>query len=144
MNMTSQVKCREEPHHIMVVDDESHVGLYIEVLLASRGFDVTRCVDSKDALSRFAAQPWLFDLVVTDQNMPKMCGSELAKKLLAIRTNMPIILCTGSGYKDIEQITKDIGISAYLPKPLKASELLAQINQSLKANRHQHNSLIGN
>lgn len=143
MKTANQLDRKQKSHHIMVVDDESHVGLFIEALLTSRGFKVTRCTDSKEALSRFAINPGSFDLVVTDQNMPKMCGTELAKKLLALRCNLPIILCSGSSYEDIEQLIGEIGISAYLSKPLQVNELLRQIDKLIKGDRY-HYSYVTN
>lgn len=131
MNKMSQIKYSDARQHIMVVDDEFHVGLFVEVLLSNKGYEVTRYINSKEALSSFAEQPWLFDLIITDQNMPNMSGTELAKNLLTIRPDIPIILCTGFGSEDIEEFTKGIGISAYVSKPLETNELLRQIDDNL-------------
>lgn len=57
MNKTNQAKHNEERQHIMVVDDEFHVGLFVEVLLSSRGYEVTRYIDSHEALTQFTEQP---------------------------------------------------------------------------------------
>ena len=110
--------------NILVVDDEDHVGLFIEVLLNSRGYNITRFSNAQHALEHFETDSQSFDLVITDQNMPIMSGSELSKSLLGVRPDIPIILCTGHSYEHIADMTKDIAIHAYLPKPLRANELL--------------------
>ncbi len=65
---------------------------------------------SEDALQAFSNQPDKFDLIITDQTMPKMTGVELSKHLIRIRPDIPIVLCTG--YSDLvdENIAKAIGI----------------------------------
>lgn len=131
MNKTSPIMYSNAPQHIMIVDDEFHVGLFVEVLLSSRGYEVTRYIDSQEALGRFTVQPWLFDLIITDHNMPKMSGAELAKNMLAIRPDVPVILCTGFDYEDIKENTKDIAIRSYVSKPFQTNELLKQIGDHL-------------
>lgn len=117
--------------HIMVVDDEFHVGLFIEVLLSGKGYTVSHFVDSREALTRFTAQPWLFDLVITDQNMPNMSGIELSKSILTIRPDLPVILCSGFDSEDIKAETTDIAIRSYLSKPFQINELLKNIEENL-------------
>ena len=55
-------------------------------------------MSSREALALFKEDPSRFDLVITDQTMPEMTGVELAKEILAIRADMPIIMCTGFSY----------------------------------------------
>lgn len=131
MKEHGQYKVRRTQHHILVVDDESHFGLFVEALLASRGYRVSLSCDSMDALSRFTSHPWMFDLVLTDQNMPKMGGIELAKNLRLIRPEVPIILCSGLGTEDMQALLKDMTI-ACLSKPLRAIDLLNLIEDKLK------------
>ena len=59
------------------------------------GYDVTVSTDSRDALSFFRSKPEEFDLVITDMTMPNMTGVELARELIKIRQEIPVILCTG-------------------------------------------------
>ena len=131
MKPIGQHTARKMQHHILVVEDEPHVGLFVEVLLASRGYKVSLCVDSVDALSRFAARPWQFDLVLTDQNMPQMCGVELAKAMRAIRADIPIILCSGLGLEDLRASMTDNEVSSCISKPLQTAELLKVIADKL-------------
>ena len=72
-----------------------------------------------------------YDIVVTDLSMPKMSGIELAQEILKVRPDVPIILCTGYGaYSQVEK-AKDIGIKAFLQKPLEIVELVKEIRKLL-------------
>ena len=139
MKMTTNKKTQYKPDawHIMVVDDEHHVGLFIEIFLTSRGYRVTRYINGMDALQQFGNNPGDFNMIITDQNMPNICGSDLAKALLAIRPEVPIILCTGFGHDEIADTTSDVGIAAYLPKPLEPGVLLRYVEQFMyEADNH--------
>lgn len=93
--LNEKMASQGEAQHVLVVDDEEHVGLFIEVVLSSQGYEVTRYIDSKKALSHFVDNPQAFDFVITDQNMPKMSGTELVKNILRIQPDLTIILCVG-------------------------------------------------
>ena len=64
-------------------------------MLERIGYKVTVRKSSLEALQKFQNQPDQFDLVITDQTMPEMTGSDLAKRMMQIRPDIPIILCTG-------------------------------------------------
>lgn len=124
-------------HHIMVIDDESHIGLYFDVFLSSRGYIVTHHVDSQKALWEFRKHPWKFDLVLTDQNMPGISGCELAKRLLTIRGDIPIFLCSGNISDDLKQSTSQVGIAEYIGKPVNPQQLLRQMEKHLNCTQLQ-------
>jgi YesN/AraC family two-component response regulator len=71
-----------------------------------------------EALELFNAKPDRFDLVITDMTMPNMTGDQLAKKMMKIRPDIPIILCTGFSERITETRAKRIGIRSYLMKPV--------------------------
>jgi len=80
---------------ILFVDDES---LFIEMgrdILSGLGYQVTCIQSSTEALDRFSQIPDQYDLVITDQTMPKMTGLELIEKLKSLRPEIPVIICTG-------------------------------------------------
>ena len=81
--------------HILFVDDEEALVEMGEDILAELGYEVTSRTSAREALALFRLDPSRFDLVITDQTMPEMTGVELAKEILAIRADMPIIMCTG-------------------------------------------------
>ena len=67
--------------------------------------------------------PSRFDLVITDQTMPEMTGVELAKEILSLRANMPIIMCTGFSYVVDADKARAAGIKAFAMKPLTKREI---------------------
>jgi PAS domain S-box-containing protein len=103
---------------ILLVDDEKMVGNIEREMLMSLGYDVQIFGDPLEALEHFAAQPELFDLIITDMTMPKMTGDKLAREIMAIRPGMPVILCTGFSDLINEQSSKSLGIRKYVTKPI--------------------------
>ena len=78
--------------HVLLVDDEDAIAELSRRQLVSGGFRVTCCSSSLRALEEFRARPGAFALVITDNNMPKMSGLQLAQEILALRPAMPILL----------------------------------------------------
>ena len=72
-----------------------------------------------------------FDLVITDQTMPEMTGPELAKKILSIRSDMPIVLSTGFSHQVDAETAKQAGIKAFVMKPLVKREIAKTIRDVL-------------
>lgn len=103
---------------ILLVDDEDILLSIGKQMLEHLGYRVTSMRSSIEALECFQKQPQEFDLVITDQTMPKLTGSDLAASLLNIRRDIPIILCSGYAAPIDEERMKDIGIKALVQKPL--------------------------
>ena len=91
---------------------------------------ITR-TSSLEAYDLFRHDPGSFDLVITDMTMPNMTGEKLAGKILAIRPEIPVILCTGYSEQITEQRAKDIGIQAFVMKPLIMRDLAGTIREVL-------------
>jgi len=110
--------------HIMVVDDENSVATYMGELFKGAGFKASVFCDSPEALEQFTNAPNHYDLIVTDQTMPVFTGDVLAEKMLQIRPDLPIIIC--SGHNDIfnKKTAEDINVRAFLKKPIDSAELL--------------------
>ncbi len=117
--------------HILFVDDEAQVVDMGRQMLERLGYHVTARTSSVEALEAFRAQPEDFDLVITDQTMPNMTGTQLAKKLLAIMPGIPIILCTGFSEVVSENTAKAMGIREYVMKPVIQSEITKTIRKVL-------------
>lgn len=109
--------------NVLCVDDEQIIVEMIHEMLELVGFNVTAMDDSIQAFVAFNNDPRHFDVVITDQTMPGLTGSELAKKILAIRPDVPIILTTGFSEIVSAELARAIGIRAYLMKPLDLSRL---------------------
>ena len=119
--------------HVLLVDDMPANILLGKTILNRIGCRVTSFTSSLEAFDKFRAAPEEFDLVITDQTMPRMTGNELAMKVLAIRADMPIIMITG--YSDImdEESAKAIGIKEFIMKPITPSVLAKAISKVLPA-----------
>ncbi len=118
--------------HILFVDDEEALVDIAKQILTQLGYHVDTKTSSIEALEAFRAQPDMFDLVITDMTMPVMTGDKLAKKLLEIRGNIPIILCTGFNEKISSKKAKAMGIREFAMKPLLARDLAKTIHKVLE------------
>lgn len=118
--------------HILVVDDEPNIAKMNRLMLESLGYRVETRVSSIEALELFKADPARFNLVITDITMPNMTGEELAKELLSIRADIPVIICTGFSNDMDEKKARDMGCRAFLHKPI-LKQTLAQIIRSVMA-----------
>lgn len=120
---------------IMIVDDEDALVELNQQRLTRLGYDVVTTTSSMDALHVFQERPDEFDLVITDQTMPNLTGTDLATELLKVRSDIPIILCTGRSNAVSPDSTKRAGIKAVLMKPLGKRELAEAVRRALDANR---------
>ena len=93
---------------------------------------VTTRTSSVEELNTFQNQPNDFDLVITDQTMPGMTGQDLARRMLQIRPNLPIILCTGYSSLISEEKIKSLGIKGFAMKPLAKKDIAVLIRKILE------------
>ncbi|MBW1937997.1 MAG: PAS domain S-box protein [Deltaproteobacteria bacterium] len=114
---------------ILFVDDEPALAELGKQMLERFGYEVTATASSIDALEMFRSQPDRFDLVMTDMVMPKIRGDRLAKKLVEIRPDIPIIICTGRSEQMSEEKTKRIGIKALVMKPYVMKDLASIVRK---------------
>ena len=84
-----------------------------------------------EALEAFRNDPDKYDLVITDQTMPRMSGTGLAEKIFAIRPGIPVILCTGYGDEATVNKAASLGIHNIVHKPYVLSELADAIRFAL-------------
>lgn len=80
---------------VLLVDDEPALQALGEELLAEEGYDVVCASSARQALELFAQHEQQFDLVVTDESMPGMTGTELAQRLFQLAPQLPVVLCSG-------------------------------------------------
>ena len=116
---------------ILFVDDEPMLADLGEKVLKSLGYEVTVRTSSIDALALFRKQPDQFDLVITDMTMPHMTGDSLARAMIKIRSDIPIILCSGYSKEISEKIAKRIGIRAFVMKPILRRTMAKTIREGL-------------
>jgi CheY-like chemotaxis protein len=116
---------------ILFVDDEEILAEMARTMLTRLGYRVTVRTTSLETLATFENQPEAFDLVITDHTMPGMTGLDLARKMLQIRPDLPIILCTGYSSQVSEVQAMATGISGFALKPLAKADLAALIRKVL-------------
>jgi signal transduction histidine kinase/CheY-like chemotaxis protein len=116
---------------ILFVDDEEALVNLGKRMLQKLGYEVEIRASSIEALEAFRSQPERYDLVITDMTMPYMTGETLIKEILSIRPDIPIILCTGFSDVITEEKAKDIGIKAFVFKPIIKRELAKTIRELL-------------
>ncbi len=119
---------------ILLIDDEPVQLKSVQHMLERLGYQVLARADGAEALGLFWKDPQGFDLIITDQTMPKMTGEKLAQSILSVRPDIPVILCTGfSDLIDADK-SKALGISEYVMKPFTVREIAEIIHRVLKQN----------
>jgi CheY-like chemotaxis protein len=102
-----------------------------QTLLERLGYEVTTRTSSLEALATFQSHPHQFDAVITDQTMPGMTGLDLARRLLQIRPDLPIILCTGYSNLVDEAQARACGIKGFAMKPFTKKDIAALLKEVL-------------
>jgi CheY-like chemotaxis protein len=130
-DLPSDEEVPQGTERILVIDDEATVARMHGRLLESLGYAVTVETSPLEALTTFSANPQAFDLVVTDMTMPKMNGTALTERLLGIRSDIPVILCTG--FSELVNETKaiDLGVKAFAMKPLMRRSMASLVRKVL-------------
>jgi len=118
---------------ILYVDDEEMLVDSMSPVLERLGYRVTTRTDPLQAMQLFRTGPGEFDLVITDQTMPTMTGERLAREMLAVRPDIPIILCTGYSEDLREDKVREFGVRSVLMKPFTVKEIAAAIRLALES-----------
>lgn len=116
---------------ILFVDDQNDLVEIGKEMLKTLGYAVITRTSSMEALELFRSQPEAFDLVITDLTMPNLTGDVLAKKILHIRPDMPIILCTGYDKEISRERALALGLREYLLKPVDLPTLARAIRAAV-------------
>jgi FixJ family two-component response regulator len=116
----------------MVVDDEAALVSLMEDELAELGYDPRGFSDPLLALQAFEAAPGDYELVVTDQAMPGLTGTELARRLLHLRPGLPLLIVSGFGGPDFEHRAAELGAVPVLVKPVERAELARAVDRAMR------------
>jgi PAS domain S-box-containing protein len=120
---------------VLVVEDERLVAEFMGELLKTWGLAVTVKTNPVEACKLVTDDPDAFDVVITDQTMPKLTGLELACRVTALRPQLPVILYTGySENLEQEDLTR-CGVRALVRKPLDPALLMSALRANLPATR---------
>jgi CheY-like chemotaxis protein len=117
--------------HILFVDDEPTLVILGKQLLQRLGYSVETYTSSQEALAAFRQAPQRYDLVMTDMTMPGLTGDRLAKAILEIRPELPIVLCTGFSRLINEERARSMGIRCFLMKPLTLPQIATSVRAAL-------------
>jgi PAS domain S-box-containing protein len=112
---------------LLFIDDEPVIVELGMAMLTDLGYQVVGMEDPLEALQRVQEDPGQFDLVITDLTMPKMTGDRLAENLVALRPDLPILLC--SGYA--KQIGTHPFLAGYIQKPITQHDLARAVRDAL-------------
>ena len=132
---TTRSRLPQGHEHILAVDDEASIVKMYQATLKRLGYRVSAYTSSENALKSFQAAPENFDLIITDQTMPHIDGSELATQILKIRRDIPIIMFTGFSSIVSKKEAKKIGINRFIMKPVGREDLAVAVRQVLDERR---------
>jgi two-component system, chemotaxis family, chemotaxis protein CheY len=119
-------------HSILAVDDSASMRKMVSFTLTGAGFKVVEAIDGQDAFEK--AQEQCFDLVLTDQNMPRMDGLGLTKKLREHPNfkSTPILILTTESSDQMKQAGRAAGASGWLVKPFDPNRLIEIIQKVIR------------
>ncbi len=117
---------------ILLVDDNPLLADTSCKMLDKLGYQVTMETSIQKALASLNKSPFKYDLIITDQTMPGMTGTDFARKMKKINPALPIILCTGYSNKVSEQNYRNYSnIKGFCMKPLTLTEFSQAVNNIL-------------
>ena len=120
---------------VMIVDDERPLVALAEEMLAELGYEPVGFPSSSAALQAFRAEPRRFELILTDEAMPDLVGTELASEIRKLQPAVPIILMSGHGGPRLAKRAAAIGVNEVLHKPLQRRDLAESVARVLGASR---------
>ena len=116
---------------LLLVDDDSWVAEVCRAMLERLGYRVTVRTDSEKAREDFCADPGSFDLMISDMTMPRLTGADLTKAVMKIRSDLPVILCTGFSELIDEAKSRELGVRALIMKPVQLDNLAHTVRKVL-------------
>jgi len=127
---------------ILIVDDDALILKMEEKMLTCLGYRVETFTNPIIALEEFFLAPERFDLVIADMAMPKMTGDKFIRELLKIKPDLPTILCTGYSEWMDENKALEMGIKAFLIKPIDMQKMATAVKGALNPNKNETEFLI--
>ena len=122
---------RGEGQHVLYVDDDEMMEVMVQALLQNAGYRVSTCRDAQSAVARLREDPAAFDIVVTDYNMPRASGLEVALEARALRPGLPVIISSGYLSEELRAAAALAGVKHLLRKENTVEELCGLLRQVL-------------
>jgi CheY-like chemotaxis protein len=108
---------------VLIVDNEEPLVALTEEILAELGYEPVGFSSSIAALRAFNESPQRFDIVLTDESMPDLAGTDLARAIARLRPDMPIVLMSGFAGAQLHEHAQVLGIREILRKPLQRKDI---------------------
>jgi predicted ATPase/signal transduction histidine kinase/CheY-like chemotaxis protein len=122
---------------IMIVDDEPMLVALAEETLAGLGYEPVGFESSPAALQAFRAEPGRFDLVLTDETMPDLTGTELVREMRRVRVDIAVLLMSGYSDTHLSERAQAAGVIDVLRKPLVRRDIAEPVARALRASRER-------
>lgn len=130
---SEEIPCGTES--ILFIDDEASIVNMNRQILERLGYQVDTRMNPEDALNLFQSRPQAYDLVITDMTMPQMTGVQLAERLKKLRSDIPVIICTGHSSLIDAKKASELEIDAYVMKPITKRAIATTIRSVLNKAR---------
>lgn len=133
MTMEDKNMTPSHEHHILIVDDEVNIANALKRIFRNRGYRIHTALNGAEGLVCLEANKESISLIISDQRMPGMSGSEFLEQAKRIRPEIIRILLTG--YSDVAAIIDAVNrgeIHRFFTKPWNDEQLLAQVDQALE------------
>ncbi|MBI3387909.1 MAG: response regulator [Deltaproteobacteria bacterium] len=115
--------------HVLYLDDDTSLVFLMTRLLERPGFRVSGYTRAEEALAALRADPGQFDLVVTDMNMPRFSGLDVARAVLSLRPDLPVVLVSGNITEELRAAAALIGVHHLIYKPNTTDEMVAVVRR---------------
>jgi nitrogen-specific signal transduction histidine kinase/ActR/RegA family two-component response regulator len=116
---------------VLFVDDEEALVRLGEEMLAELGYEPVGFVSSVAALEAFRSEPDRFDVVLSDESMPAMNGSEMALEIRRLRPGVPVVLMSGYVSAALASTAREIGVVEVIAKPLVSRDIARSLAAAL-------------
>jgi two-component system OmpR family response regulator len=125
--------------HILVVEDEQHLGVGIKYNLEAEGYRVTLVDDGPTALKLITADPASYRLIVLDLMLPGMSGYEICQKIRAAGNHVPVLILSARSLSEDRTRGFDCGANQYLTKPFDLDELISRAGNLIRSGTTREN-----
>lgn len=128
----AQMPVQVRAARIIIIDDEPAIRDLMSGALQSAGHHVRSFADGAAALAVLRADLTSIDLVIVDLNMPGLSGVDLISEMVVLHPNLPIVVCTGHGPKEVAAVIRDLDAITVITKPFALAELITHCAQRLR------------
>lgn len=126
--------------HILIVEDELHLGTGIKYNLEAEGYRVTLATDGPTAVRLFTADRYAIDLIILDLMLPGMSGYEVCRTIRDLNATVPILILSARSLSEDRTRGFDLGANQYLTKPFDLDELLSRVKNLLRLHPREDSS----